>query len=38
MWRIAPKQADFGGLKKRALDDIDVAIGDIVTLIRHKKR
>jgi hypothetical protein len=28
---------DFGGLKDQALDDIDVASGDIVTLIRYKK-
>lgn len=34
--RIA--KADFRGLKERALDDIDVAIGDILTLIRYSKR
>jgi hypothetical protein len=28
---------DFGGLKEQALDDIDVASGDIVTLIRYKR-
>jgi len=27
-------KADFGGLKERALDDIDVAVGDIIRLIR----
>ncbi len=26
--------ADFGGMKGRALDDIDVAVGDIIRLIR----
>jgi hypothetical protein len=31
-------KADFRGLKDRALDDIDMAIGDILTLIRHDKR
>jgi hypothetical protein len=30
-------KADAGDLKERALDDIDVASGDIVTLIRYKK-
>jgi hypothetical protein len=31
-------KADFGGLKDRALDDLDVAAGSLVTLIRHNKR
>ena len=31
-------KADFRGLRERALDDIDVAIGDILTLLRHDKR
>ena len=31
-------KADFGGLKDRALDDLDVAAGSLVTLIRHGKR
>ena len=31
-------RADFGGLKDRALDDLDVAAGSLVTLIRHNKR
>jgi hypothetical protein len=31
-------KGDFRGLKERALDDIDVAIGDILTLVRYKKR
>lgn len=31
-------KADFRGLKGRALDDIDVAIGDILTLIRHGRK
>jgi hypothetical protein len=31
-------RGDFGGLKDRALDDIDRAIGDILTLIRDAKR
>jgi len=31
-------RADAGNLKERAMDDIDAAIGDIVTLIRHEKR
>jgi hypothetical protein len=30
-------KADFGGRKANALDDIDVAIGDILTLIRYKR-
>jgi len=30
-------RADAGNLKERALDDIDVAIGDILTLIRYKR-
>jgi hypothetical protein len=30
-------KADFRGLKDDALDDIDQAIGDILTLIRHKR-
>lgn len=29
---------DFRGLKDRALEDIEVAIGDILTLIRNDKR
>jgi len=31
-------KADFRGEKDRALDSIDVAVGDIVTLIRYKPR
>ena len=31
-------KAEFRGLKDRAIDDIDVAIGDILTLIRYQKR
>jgi hypothetical protein len=31
-------RADFNGLKERALDDIDAAVGDIVTLIRYRPR
>jgi hypothetical protein len=31
-------KADFRGLKERAVDDIDVAIGDILTLLRYRKR
>ena len=31
-------KADFGDLRERAIDDIDVAIGDILTLIRYKPR
>jgi hypothetical protein len=31
-------KADFRDLRERALDDIDVAIGDILTLIRYNKR
>lgn len=31
-------KANVGKLKERALDDIDVAIGDILTLIRYDKR
>jgi hypothetical protein len=30
-------KANVGDLKERALDDIDVAVGDIVTLIREKR-
>jgi hypothetical protein len=30
-------KADFGGLKEQALDNIDVASGDIVRLIRYKR-
>jgi len=30
-------KADFGDLKERAIDDIDIAIGDILTLIRYKR-
>jgi len=30
-------KADFRGMKERALDDIDTAIGDILTLIRYNK-
>jgi hypothetical protein len=29
---------DFGNLKERAIDDLDVAIGDIIILIRHNRR
>jgi hypothetical protein len=31
-------RADFRGLKDRALDDLDIAAGDIVVLIRSHKR
>jgi len=31
-------KADYGNKKDRALDDIDVAIGDILVLIRNEKR
>jgi hypothetical protein len=31
-------KSDFRGKKERALDDIDVAIGAILSLIRHDKR
>ena len=31
-------KADAGGLKERALEDIDVAIGDIQTLVRDRRR
>ncbi|WP_439626777.1 hypothetical protein [Gemmata sp.] len=31
-------KADFGGLKDKALDDIDVAVGDIISLIRSHAR
>ena len=34
---LVAARADFGGRKERAIDDIDVAIGDILTLIRYKK-
>ena len=30
-------KADFRGMKDRALDDIDVAVGHILTLIRYKR-
>src|SRR5687768_7863334 len=30
-------KSDFGGLKDRALDDLDLAAGSIVTLIRYAK-
>jgi hypothetical protein len=30
--------SDFRGLKERALDDIDIACGELVKLIRYKKR
>ena len=30
-------KADFGGKKERALDDIDVAIGDRLVLIRNRR-
>jgi len=30
-------KSDFGNMKERALDHIDVAVGDILTLIRYKK-
>jgi hypothetical protein len=29
---------DYGDLKETALDDIDIAVGDILVLIRHNKR
>jgi len=31
-------RADFGGKKEQALDDIEVAIGDILTLVRGNRR
>jgi len=31
-------KADFGGQKERALDDMEIAIGDILTLMRNDKR
>lgn len=31
-------KGDFAGLKDRAMDDIDVAVGDVVTLLRHNRR
>jgi len=31
-------KADAGNLKERALDDIDVAVGAILTLIHHNKK
>jgi hypothetical protein len=34
---LASARADFGDRKERALDDIDMAIGDILTLIYYKK-
>lgn len=33
-YELRAAQADFGGLKERALDDIDIAVGDILTLLR----
>lgn len=35
---LVAAKADFQGMKERAIDDIDVAVGDILTLIRYKKR
>jgi len=35
---LRPAVANFRGKKERALDDIDVAIGDIVVLLRQKRR
>ena len=35
---LRPATADFGGLKDKALDDIDSAVGDGLTLIRATKR
>src|SRR5262249_43483852 len=34
---LRASRADFGGKKARAIDDIDVAIGDILTLVRNRK-
>jgi len=31
-------RADFRGKKEQAIDDIDVAIGEVLTLLRYKKR
>ena len=31
-------KADFGDLKEKAIDDIDVAIGDVLTLLRNDRR
>jgi hypothetical protein len=31
-------RADFRGMKERALDDLDVATGEILTLLRYKRR
>jgi hypothetical protein len=35
---LVASRSDFGGRKDRAIDDIDVAVSDILTLIRYKKR
>ncbi len=35
---LVAARADVGNLKEQALDDIDVAIGDILTLLRYKNR
>ncbi len=34
---LVAARADVGNLKEQALDDIDVAIGDILTLLRYNK-
>ncbi len=34
---LVAARADVGNLKEQALDDIDVAIGDILTLLRYKR-
>jgi len=35
---LRASKADFRGKREKAVDDIDVAIGDILTLVRYKKR
>ena len=34
---LVAARADVGNLKEQALDDIDVAIGDILTLLRYNR-
>jgi hypothetical protein len=35
---LRTSRTDFRGHRERALDDIDIAIGDILTLLRYTKR
>ena len=35
---LVAARADVGNLKEQALDDIDVAIGDILTLLRYNQK